>query len=224
MAGDQQAALIGQGCTRTGMVKSTYGTGCFMLMNIGEKLAISKNKLLTTIACSLGGKVSYAMEGSIFNAGTAIQFLRDNLGLGAPHWNPAAKGVICGLGRDSSKAHIVRAALEAQAYQTRDLIGVMEGDSGYKVGIMRIDGGLASNKFMCQFLSDQLDVAIAIPRVLEATVWGVAALAGVQAGIFPSIEDVSSRWKADVIYSPSGNNNDMDAQYVMWKKAVEKSY
>ncbi len=252
MAGDQQAALIGQGCVNAGMVKSTYGTGCFMLMNIGDKPVISKNKLLTTIACSIDGRVSYAMEGSIFNAGTAIQFLRDNLGLishasdseklalsvpdnggvyfvpaftglGAPYWNPAARGVICGLGRDSGKAHIVRAALEAQAYQTRDLIGIMEGDSGYKVNVMRIDGGLTANKFMCQFLSDQLGVATAIPRVLEATAWGAACLAGVQAGLFSSINDISSRWKPDIIYSPSGNKNEIDGQYVMWKKAVEKS-
>ncbi len=252
MAGDQQAALIGQGCIKAGMVKSTYGTGCFMLMNIGDEFTLSENKLLTTIGFSVGGKVSYALEGSIFNAGTAIQFLRDNLGLiehasdsekfalsvsdnggvyfvpaftglGAPYWNPAARGVICGLGRDSSKAHIVRAALEAQAYQTRDLMAIMQDDSGRDIKALRIDGGLVANKFMCQFLSEQLGLEIAIPRVTEATAWGAAALAGVQAELFPSLEDVSTRWKSDVTYSPSGNNKEIDAQYIMWKKAVERA-
>ncbi len=253
VAGDQQAALIGQGCIGEAMIKSTYGTGCFMLMNIGDKAILSDNKLLTTIGFSVNGHVYYALEGSIFNAGTAIQFLRDNLGLiehasdseglalsvadnggvyfvpaftglGAPYWKPEARGIICGLSRDSSKAHIVRAALEAQAYQTRDLVEIMQDDSGCDIKDMRIDGGLAVNKFMCQFLSYQLGLAIAIPRVTEATAWGAAALAGVQAGLFSSLEEVSSRWKSDIVYKPSGNSEVADEQYVMWKKHVSKSY
>ncbi len=253
MAGDQQAAMIGQACTDSGMVKATYGTGCFMLMNIGDKPIISKNKLLATIGFKVSGNVSYALEGSIFNAGTAIQFLRDNLGLiscagdseklalsvsdnggvyfvpaftglGAPYWNPAAKGVICGLGRDSTAAHIVRAALEAQAYQTRDLIDVMRDDSAQDIKVLRIDGGLVKNKFMCQFLSDQLGLATTIPRVTEATAWGAAVLAGVGVGIFSSLGDVSMRWEGAQNYEPMEDKNKMDMQYSLWKNAVKKSY
>ena len=252
MAGDQQSALIGQGCLRSSMVKATYGTGCFVLMNIGDTPHISKNNLITTIAMQVDGKASYALEGSIFNAGTAIQFLRDNFGfldhaqdsekmalsvpdnggvyfvpaftgLGAPYWNPAARGLICGLGRDTQKAHIVRAALEAQAYQTRDLIAVMEQDSGLSINTMRADGGLVANKFMCQFLSDLLGITIEIPAVLEATAWGAACLAGVQADVFESLEDASKSWEAEHCYTPSKNKEDMDPLYNLWKKYVEPS-
>ena len=252
MAGDQQAAMIGQGCIKRGMVKSTYGTGCFMLMNIGENPVISSNKLLTTIGFYVDGKTSYALEGSIFNAGTAIQFLRDNLGfiedaseseklalsvddnggvyfvpaftgLGAPYWNPDARGVICGLSRDTSRAHIVRAALEAQAYQTRDLLGAMEDDSGQKIEVLRADGGLVANEFMCQFLSDQLGVAIAIPRVLEATAWGAACLAGVKAGVFYSLDEAAQKWQENRDYTPSSKGQDMDELYRGWKAAISKA-
>lgn len=253
MAGDQQSALIGQGCVHSGMVKSTYGTGCFALMNIGERPTMSEHKLITTIGLSVEGKVSYALEGSIFNAGTAIQFLRDNLnfigdakesesmaqsvpdnggvyfvpaftGLGAPYWNPAARGVICGLSRDTQKAHIVRAALEAQAYQTRDLIEVMQKDSGQKIDVLRADGGLVANGFMCQFLSDTLGIDIEIPKVTECTAWGAACLAGVQANVFSSIDDVAGRWKVDRHYKPIEKKRDMDVLYSGWQSAVEKSY
>lgn len=253
MAGDQQSALIGQGCLSPGMVKSTYGTGCFSLMNIGSVATLSDNDLLTTIAYSIDGKVSYALEGSIFNAGTAIQFLRDNLGLicdakdsedaarsvpdnggvffvpaftglGAPYWKPDARGVICGLSRDTQKEHIIRASLEAQAYQTRDLMGVMRQDSGCSIDVMRADGGLVANGFMCQFLSDMLGITVEIPKVTECTAWGAACLAGVQSGVFSSIDDVSSRWKVDKIYEPEENSTDMDVLYAKWKRAVEKSY
>ncbi len=252
IAGDQQAALIGQGCIRPGMVKSTYGTGCFMLMNIGDKLIVSEHKLLATVAYRINGKSSYALEGSIFNAGTAIQFLRDNLGLidsakitaeiaqsvsdnggvyfvpaftgmGAPYWNPEARGVICGLTRDSHKAHIVRAALEAQAYQSYDLIGAMAQDSGYDIGLLRADGGLVVNGFMCQFMADILGVAIDIPEVTEATAWGAACLAGIQAGIFKDLEDSASRWRAGKRYEPSMDRALVDKYYAGWKRAVEKS-
>ncbi len=252
MAGDQQAALIGQGCIIPDMVKSTYGTGCFLLMNIGDRAVISKHKLLTTIGFSIDGNVSYALEGAIFNAGTALQFLRDNFGffgdafesekmalsvsnnggvyfvpaftgLGAPYWQPEARGVICGLGRDSSKEHVVRAALEAQAYQTRDLIGIMEEDSGRSINSLRADGGLVANGFMCQFLSDQLGVVIEVPRVREATAWGVACLAGVHSGVFESIGEAAKLWRSDKLYNPVGNSRDMDGFYDMWKNAVGKS-
>lgn len=253
MAGDQQSALIGQGCVHSGMVKSTYGTGCFALMNIGDTPTLSDHKLITTVALSIGGKVSYALEGSIFNAGTAIQFLRDNLsfigdakesenmaqsvpdnggvyfvpaftGLGAPYWNPAARGIICGLSRDTQKAHIVRAALEAQAYQTRDLIDVMQKDSGQKIDVLRADGGLVANGFMCQFLADTLGVNIEIPKVAECTAWGAVCLAGVQADVFASIDDVAGCWQVDRHYEPIEKKQDMDVLYSKWQRAVEKSY
>ncbi len=253
MAGDQQSAMIGQGCIAPGMVKSTYGTGCFLLMNMGGDAKLSTHKLLTTIANKVDGKVSYALEGAIFNAGTAIQFLRDNLGLfdkasetegmaqsltdnggvyfvpaftglGAPYWNPAARGVICGLTRDTSKAHIVRAALEAQAFQTRDLIESMEKDSGYAIKVLRIDGGLVVNGFMCQFLADMIGVSVEVPRIVESTAWGAACLAGVQAGVFSSLEDSASRWQCAKRYEPMAKKEDMDALYSKWKKAVLKTY
>ncbi|MDH5722055.1 MAG: glycerol kinase GlpK [Alphaproteobacteria bacterium] len=253
IAGDQQAALIGQGCLGKGMTKSTYGTGCFALTNIGDAFKASQNRLLTTIAYRIDGKITYAIEGAIFNAGTAIQFLRDNLGLfshvnetedmaksvkgngevyfvpaltglGAPYWNPAARGIICGLGRDSTKAHIVRAALEAQAYQTRDLLEAMQEDSRSEIAVMRADGGLVVNEFMCQFLADILGVAIEIPKVTECTAWGAACLAGVGAGMFSSIEEIGKNWKADRIYTPSMSRDEAMALYHGWKRAIEKSF
>ena len=207
MAGDQHAAMIGQACFQEGMVKSTYGTGCFALMNIGSEFKTSKNKLLTTIAYRLDGKTTYAIEGAIFTAGAAIQWLRDNLGffddakeseslalsvpdnnevyfvpaftgLGAPYWDPYARAAILGLSRESTKAHITRAALEAQAYQTLDLSTAFSKDSGHKLNILRIDGGLAANQFMCQFLSDMLDCPVEVPHVTETTALGAAYLAG----------------------------------------------
>ncbi|MBI1301701.1 MAG: glycerol kinase GlpK [Alphaproteobacteria bacterium] len=252
VAGDQQAALIGQACLDSGKMKSTYGTGCFCLMHIGADSVLSKHKLLTTISSCIDGNISYALEGSIFNAGTAIQFLRDNLGffddakesetlaksvennggvffvpaftgLGAPYWNPEARGVICGLGRNSTPAHITRAALEAQAYQTRDLITAMEQDSGQKITALRIDGGLAQNDFMAQFMSDLLGVVITVPRVTESTAWGVACLAGVQSGLFSSLKETAQQWKAEKTFEPQQDRTDMDKLYELWTQAVEKS-
>ena len=253
MAGDQQAALIGQGCIKPGMVKSTYGTGCFALVNMGSTPTISEHRLLTTIGYKIGDHLHYALEGSIFNAGTAIQFLRDNLnffddakttqdmavtvedtggvyfvpaftGLGAPYWNPDARGVICGLTRDTSKAHIVRAALEAQGYQTRDLLSAMQKDSGQPIDVLRVDGGLVANDFMCSFLSDILGATIEIPKVLESTAWGAACLAGVQSGVFENLEDSASVWRSDKTYRPSAPKEAMDKKYKAWQRAVEKSY
>lgn len=250
-AGDQQAALIGQACFSPGMIKSTYGTGCFALMNIGGDFVESKNRLLTTIAYRINGSVTYAAEGSIFNAGTAIQYLRDNLtffdhardsedlalsvqdsggvyfvpsftGLGAPYWNAEARGLICGLGRDSTKAHITRAALEAQGYQTRDLMQAMQDDTGRIIGNLRVDGGLVVNRFMCQFLSDVLQRSVEVPRVTESTAWGAACLAGVQAGVFSSLENVGRNWKSADSYMPQRSLEEMDAHYSGWLEAVAR--
>ncbi|MBL4804974.1 MAG: glycerol kinase GlpK [Alphaproteobacteria bacterium] len=231
VAGDQQAALIGQGCTKPGMIKATYGTGCFALMHIGDQFKVSENRLLTTLAYRIDGKIEYAVEGSIFVAGAAIQWLRDNMGffsnaaeseslarsvedsnevyfvpaftgLGAPHWNPDARGMITGLTRETTKAHITRAALEAQAYQTLDLVSAMEGDSGYEVNVVRVDGGLVANRFMCQFLSDMLDCDVQVPKNHECTAWGAAVLAGVYAGVFDSLDNAAEQWVCKDLYTP----------------------
>ncbi len=253
VAGDQQSALIGQGCFQKGMVKSTYGTGCFMLMIIGAQALLSENKLLTTIGFKIGNEISYAFEGAIFNAGTAVQFLRDNFGffdnasesedlalsvsdnggvyfvpaftgLGAPYWEPDARGVLCGLSRDTSRAHIVRAALEAQAYQTRDLMDAMRADSGLDIRVLRADGGLVANHFMCQFLADMLDVEIQIPKVREATAWGAACLAGLGAGVFENLEHVAKVWQNEKTYRSSMKQDERIRLYSEWKAAVLKSY
>lgn len=250
MAGDQQAALIGQGCFETGMVKSTYGTGCFALMNIGENFKVSENRLLTTIGYQFDGEITYAIEGSIFVAGAAVQFLRDNLkffkdaaesealatsiddtngvyfvpaftGLGAPYWNPEARGMITGLTRDTDNAHITRAALEAQGYQTYDLMDAFEGDTGQDVKIIRVDGGLVANSFVCQFLADILDVQIDVPKVIETTAWGAACLAGLQSGVFNDLNDMSKSWKADKTYSTNMDANKRTALLKGWTKSIE---
>ncbi|MCE7886827.1 MAG: glycerol kinase [Alphaproteobacteria bacterium PRO2] len=249
MAGDQQAALIGQACFQPGMVKSTYGTGCFALINIGGAFRQSKNRLLTTVAYRVNGKITYAIEGSIFVAGAAVQWLRDGLqvlknaaeseemaqsvadnggvyfvpaftGLGAPYWDPNARATISGLTRDSHIAHIVRAALEAQGYQTLDLMSAMEKDSGAKVGVLRADGGLVANGFVCQFLADMLARPVEIPKVAETTAWGAACLAGLQAGIFRSFDDISARWQAHRRYEPALKPEERAALYEDWKKSV----
>lgn len=251
IAGDQQSALIGQGCLSPGMVKSTYGTGCFALTHMGGDARLSDHKLLTTIAYKVNGETSYALEGAIFNAGTALQFLRDNLGLfddvpqthdmamsvpdnggvyfvpaftglGAPYWEPNVRGMISGLTRDTRKAHIVRAALEAQAYQTRDLVDIMEQDSGVRISELRVDGGLVANDFMCQFLSDMLKVSVAVPIVSESTAWGAACLAGVSAGVYSSLEDAAATWSARRIFKPEMSAEEVDTLYKLWAVAVGK--
>ncbi len=249
MAGDQQAALIGQACFEHGMVKSTYGTGCFALMNIGNEFKTSQNRLLTTVAYRLDGQTTYAIEGSIFIAGAAVQWLRDGLGLfedaaqsealassvednggvyfvpaftglGAPHWKPDARALIAGLSRDSSAAHICRAALEAQAYQTLDLMAAMEADSGEKTALIRVDGGLVANEFVCQFLADMLDRHIEIPKVTETTAWGAACLAGLQAGVFGGLGDIADKWRAERVYTPQIEPHMREELYEGWKEAV----
>lgn len=250
MAGDQHAALIGQGCVIPGMVKSTYGTGCFALMNIGSDFRVSQNRLLTTPAYRLDGKMVYALEGSIFIAGAAIQWLRDGLeffsdaalsedlarsvhdnnevyfvpaftGLGAPYWRPDVRGAIMGLSRETTKAHIVRAALEAQGYQTRDLMTAMEADSACEAAVIRIDGGLVANAFMCQFLADMLNKPVEVPEVTEATALGAACLAGLYTGILPGLEAITQRWRKARVYQPAMAESERERLYRGWKAAVE---
>lgn len=251
IAGDQQAALIGQACFEPGMVKSTYGTGCFALMNIGETFKQSENRLLTTVAYRLRGKTTYAVEGSIFVAGAAIQWLRDNLrffnaaqdseqlalqvsdsngvyfvpaftGLGAPYWDPQARGAILGLTRESNAAHITRAALEAQAFQTLDLMDAMRGDSGHDPALMRVDGGLVSNNFMCQFLADALNLSVDVPVVTETTALGAAYLAGLTLGIYKDLGDIQKAWKLKKTFTPQGDSKRIALQYAGWKDAVAR--
>lgn len=250
MAGDQQAALIGQACFEEGMVKSTYGTGCFALMNIGSDFKASQNRLLTTVAYRLDGKTTYAIEGSIFMAGAAVQWLRDGLsiigtsaesealaisvpdnngvyfvpaftGLGAPYWKPDAKAILTGLSRESTKAHVARAVLEAQAYQTLDLMAAMEQDGGHKPALIRADGGLVNNRFVCQFLSDMLDKPVEIPKIQEATAWGAACLAGLQAGVFQDLQDISDRWQKDRRYDPAMDAEKRAELYEGWQESLK---
>lgn len=249
MAGDQQAALIGQCCFNEGMVKSTYGTGCFALMNIGATFRQSENRLLTTTAYRLNGETTYAIEGAIFVAGAAIQWLRDNLGilknaaeserlarsvednngvyfvpaftgLGAPHWNPHARASISGLTRESTRAHIARAALEAQAYQTLDLMDAMACDGGHDPQTIRADGGLVANSFMCQFLADMTGRPIEVPKVHETTALGAAYLAGLQAGLYNDLGDLSQNWTLDRRYEPALSAPRREELYKGWQLAI----
>jgi len=249
MAGDQQAALIGQACFERGMIKSTYGTGCFALMNIGDTFRESKHRLLTTCAYRLDGKVNYAIEGSIFVAGAAVQWLRDGLGLfkdaaesenlatsvddnngvyfvpaftglGAPHWDPHARASITGLSRESTAAHITRAALEAQAYQTLDLMRAMAADTGHHPDIIRADGGLMNNSFVCQFLADILDKPVETPKVNETTAMGAAYLAGLQVGIYNGLSDINKNWQRKRLYTPKMDAKTRKELYDCWGEAV----
>lgn len=249
VAGDQHAAMVGQACFAEGMIKSTYGTGCFALVNIGANFTTSKNKLLTTPAYRLNGDVIYALEGSIFIAGAAIQWLRDNLnivkaaaetedlansvpdnngvyfvpaltGLGAPHWKPEAQGAIFGLTRESTFAHIARAALEAQAYQSYDLFTAMAADTGKDIGTIRADGGLVANSFMCQFLSNILDTSVDIPKVSETTALGAAYLAGLQTGVYQGLDEISSLWEKAESYTPNMDAEQRAVHLKGWQKAI----
>lgn len=249
MAGDQQAALIGQACFAEGMVKSTYGTGCFALMNIGRKFRFSENRLLTTVAYRINGETTYAIEGAIFVAGAAIQWLRDGLrlfreaaesegiatsvkssggvyfvpaftGLGAPYWRPEARGVIAGLSRGTKSAHIVRAALEAQGYQTRDLMAAFVADGGHDPKIIRADGGLVANHFMCQFLSDQIGKPVEIPVVAETTALGAAFLAGLHIGLYKDFSEISTCWSRARRYDPALPEAERERLYDGWKHTI----
>lgn len=249
VAGDQQAALFGQACFREGMAKNTYGTGCFMLMNTGEKAVRSQNGLLTTIAWGLNGKVEYALEGSIFVAGSAIQWLRDGLrmfknakdsesyankvnstdgvyvvpafvGLGTPYWDSEVRGAVFGITRGTSKEHFVRATLESLAYQTKDVLSAMESDSGIQLKTLRVDGGAVRNNFLMEFQSDILNVPVERPTINETTALGAAYLAGLAVGYWQDQLEISTQWSIDASFEPMMNKEERDRLYNGWKKAV----
>lgn len=251
-AGDQQAALFGQTCFDEGTAKNTYGTGCFLLMNTGEKPVRSKNGLLTTIAWGIDGKVNYALEGSIFVAGASIQWLRDELnlinsaeesemyanrvedtdgvyvvpaftGLGAPYWDMYARGTICGLTRGSSKDHIIRATLESIAYQTKDVLQAMQEDSGIDLKSLKVDGGASNNNFLMKFQSDILDVKIFRPEIVETTALGAAYLAGLAVGFYKDKDEIASQWKIDKEFEPDMIEGVRQEKYEGWKKAISRS-
>ena len=248
IAGDQQAALFGHMCNKPGMVKNTYGTGCFMLMNIGDKPILSKNNLITTIAWKIGDKVEYAFEGSIFIAGAVVQWLRDELkiissaaeieelasevadsggvyivpafaGMGAPHWNQYARGSIFGITRGTNRSHFARAALESIAFQTMEVLKAMESDSGITIAELRVDGGATQNNLLLQFQSDILKTSVVRPEVTEITAIGAAYLAGLAVGFWENIEQLQQQWKINRSYQPSAD--DKQAQIKSWYRAVE---
>ena len=251
IAGDQQAALFGQACFTEGMAKNTYGTGCFMLMNTGAKMVRSKTGLLTTIAWSLNGKVEYALEGSVFIGGAAMQWLRDGLGLiskaedseksatsitstdgvymvpafaglGAPYWDHEARGAIYGLTRGTTKDHLIRAALESIAYQTRDVLNVMEADSKIKLKSLRVDGGASMNNFLMQFQADIMGTQVDRPKVVETTALGAAYLAGLAVGFYKKT-DIAKNWQIDRKFKPEMKEPQRKALYEGWKTAVRKT-
>lgn len=250
IAGDQQAALFGQMCTQPGMVKNTYGTGCFMLMNTGEKAVSSKNNLLTTIAWKINGKTEYALEGSIFIAGAVVQWLRDGLkiirsssevealatqventggvymvpafaGLGAPHWNQHARGSLFGLTRGTTDAHIARAALESIAYQTTDVLEAMEADAGIAIKELRVDGGATINNVLMQFQADVLQTPVVRPKVYETTALGAAYLAGLATGYWKNVGEIQQQWQVDARFNPSMPKDKIEELQKGWKKAVK---
>ncbi len=249
VAGDQQAALIGQACFEPGMAKSTYGTGCFAIVNTGEDMVQSNHKMLSTVAYRLDGAACYAMEGSIFVAGAAMQWLRDKInviddaaqseqlaaalddnrgiflvpaltGLGAPHWNPNARGAIFGMNRDTGKGELVRAALESVAYQTADLMDAI-GSDGIEISRLRVDGGMASNNWFCQFLSDVLDVSVDRPSNTETTALGAAYLAGIQTGLFASLESIAGNWEFERRFNSEMKHSNREDLLGQWRKAVK---
>lgn len=251
-AGDQQAALFGQACFKPGMVKNTYGTGCFLLMNTGKRAIASKSRLLTTIAWDVGGVTEYALEGSVFIAGAAIQWLRDGLGLitnavesaalaeavpdnhgvyfvpafvglGAPYWDQDARGAIVGLTRSAGRAHIVRAALEAMAYQTRDVVESMQKDSGIKLRELRVDGGAARNDLLCQFQADILGVPVVRPLVTETTALGAAYLAGLAVGFWKNSSEIAGQWSVEKRFEPAMKKSERERLYEGWLNAVKRT-
>ncbi len=252
IAGDQHAALFGQVCTKPGMVKNTYGTGCFLLMNTGRKPRPSKCKLLTTPSWQIGKKTDYALEGSIFVGGAVVQWLRDGLqiikrakdvealsnsvddnggvyvvpafaGLGAPHWDPYARGTIVGLTRGSSRGHIARAALESIAYQTADVVDAMRKDSGIRVKSLRVDGGAAMNDALMQFQADILGVPVVRPRTFESTAMGAGYLAGLACGVWKSVAELDDMWEIDRVFEPAMETKHASQLRGEWNRAIERS-
>ncbi len=249
IAGDQQAALVGQACFEPGMIKSTYGTGCFAVLNTGTRAVPSQNRLLTTVGYRLEGEVTYAIEGSIFVAGAAVQWLRDGIGviesapqtedlartlesargvflvpaftgLGAPHWDPHARGAVFGLTRDTGPADLARAALESVCFQTHDLLVAMQSDGAGRPSALRVDGGMVANNWLLQCLADMTGVAVERPRVIETTALGAAYLAGLQIGLFDSIDDLSRRWERDAVCEPRLPAADRERMLRGWDSAV----
>ena len=252
IAGDQQAALFGQACFEQGQAKNTYGTGCFILMNTGEKFVKSSNGLLTTIAIGIDDRVTYALEGSVFIAGAVVQWLRDELrlidsaseteqlaqsipdtggvylvpaftGLGAPHWDMYARGTITGITRGTGRSHIVRAALESIAYQTRDVLDAMMQDTGINLKSLKVDGGASQNNFLMQFQSDILGKEVDRPVVTETTALGAAYLAGLATGFWKSRDEIAQKWSMDRKFMPVMNIDEREARYSKWKKAVTRA-
>lgn len=252
MAGDQQAALFGQACYAEGMAKNTYGTGCFMLMNTGEKAVKSENGLLTTIAWGVDGKVEYALEGSVFVAGSAIQWLRDGLrmfrnaadseqyadrvedtdgvyvvpafvGLGTPYWDSDVRGCVFGLTRGTSKEHFVRATIESLAYQSKDVLSAMEADSGIEIAKLRVDGGAVANNFLLQFQSDILGADVERPKCIETTALGAAYLAGLAVGFWKNRDEIATQWAVDKTFNVKMDAASAATRYEGWKKAVNAS-
>jgi glycerol kinase len=252
MAGDQQAAVIGQACFAPGMAKSTYGTGCFMLLNTGNVAVSSQNRMLTTIAYRLGGNTTYALEGAIFVAGAAVKWLRDGIGLithasethdmatqvpdshgvymvpafvglGAPHWNPDARGLICGLTLGSSAAHIARAALESVAYQTLDLVTAMREDGAGRAHTIRVDGGMAANDWFCQFLANLLNLPVQRPVELESTARGAAFLAGLATGVWNGLDDITRAWSCGQIFEPGMDPTLRQDRIDGWQDALKRT-
>ena len=252
IAGDQQSALFGQMCTQPGMVKNTYGTGCFMLMNTGTQLVESKNNLLTTVAWKVNGVTQYALEGSVFIAGAVVQWLRDGLGiiqksgdvealaakvkgnegvyvvpaftgLGAPYWNQDARGTIVGLTRGSNASHIARAALESIAYQTMDVLKAMEADAGISIKELRVDGGATANNLLMQFQSDILNTKVLRPTVTETTALGAAYLAGLAVGYWNNVEEIQQQWQIERVFEPAMNDDERSVLCRGWQKAIKTS-
>jgi glycerol kinase len=252
IAGDQQAALFGQACHSPGLAKNTYGTGCFLLMNTGRKAVASTNQLLTTVAWQLGGRLDYALEGSVFIGGAVVQWLRDGLkiirsanevealaasvpdnggaylvpafsGLGAPHWDAYARGAILGLTRGTTSAHIARAALEAIAYQCADLISAMERDAGITLSELRVDGGATANNLLMQFQADLLGVPVVRPKVLETTALGAGYLAGLAVGYWNDAADVATNWQVDRVFTPAMGRDRVAELRAGWNKAVARA-
>ena len=252
VAGDQQSALFGQGCVREGLAKNTYGTGCFLLMNTGAEAPRSEAGLITTVAWRRGGQLEYALEGSIFVAGSAVQWLRDGLGffeqasesealarsvtdsdgvyvvpafvgLGAPYWDESARGTIVGLSRGTTRAHVTRATLESIAFQTRDVMDAMASDSGIRPEVLRVDGGACENDFLMQFQADVLGIAVERPAVLEATAMGAAALAGLSVGFWNDRAELEERGGPVTLFEPRCSADEREARYADWQRAVERS-
>jgi glycerol kinase len=250
VAGDQQAALFGQMCIQKGMVKNTYGTGCFIMLNTGEKAVESKNRLLTTIGWQLNGKTTYALEGSVFVGGAVVQWLRDELrlfrhaksserlassvpdtggvyfvpaftGLGAPHWNQDARGLIYGLTRGTTKAHLTRAALESIAFQSYDVIKAMEKDAGIKIDKLRVDGGAAANDLLMQIQSDLLQTSVQRPSILESTSLGAAYFAGLGVSFWSNVDEISSQWQLQKEFQPQKNKTETDHNIRQWHQVIE---